>query len=80
MAIMDHRPGTSTGSSDSDPDQTICGIGRDIARMIDTVIAARGRAGIPVNNAMKIVPGKLQALPEAACATTGRRLSGGRID
>ena len=38
----------------------------DIARMIDTVIAERGRIDILVNNAMKIVPGKLEALPEAA--------------
>jgi NAD(P)-dependent dehydrogenase (short-subunit alcohol dehydrogenase family) len=42
----------------------------DIARMIDTVIAERGRIDIVVNNAMKIVPGKLEALPEAAWDTT----------
>ncbi len=42
----------------------------DIARMIDTVIAERGRVDILVNNAMKIVPGKLEALPEAAWDTT----------
>ena len=42
----------------------------DIARMIDTVIKQRGRIDILVNNAMKIVPGKLEALPEAAWDTT----------
>src|ERR1019366_3214545 len=42
----------------------------DITRMIDTVIAERGRVDILVNNAMKIVPGKLEALPEAAWDTT----------
>ena len=38
----------------------------EITRMIDTVIKERGRIDIVVNNAMKIVPGKLEALPEAA--------------
>ena len=42
----------------------------DITRMIDSVIAERGRVDILVNNAMKIVPGKLEALPEAAWDTT----------
>jgi NAD(P)-dependent dehydrogenase (short-subunit alcohol dehydrogenase family) len=42
----------------------------DITRMIDTIIAERGRIDILVNNAMKIVPGKLEALPEAAWDTT----------
>jgi 2-deoxy-D-gluconate 3-dehydrogenase len=42
----------------------------DINRMIGTVIAERGRVDILVNNAMKIVPGKLEALPEAAWDTT----------
>ncbi len=42
----------------------------DIARMVDTVVTERGRVDILVNNAMKIVPGKLQALPEAAWDTT----------
>jgi NAD(P)-dependent dehydrogenase (short-subunit alcohol dehydrogenase family) len=42
----------------------------DIKRMVDTVIAERGRIDILVNNAMKIVPGKLEALPEAAWDTT----------
>ena len=46
------------------------GGGRDIARMIDTIITERGRVDILVNNAMKIVPGKLEALPEAAWDTT----------
>ena len=42
----------------------------EIHRLIDTVIAERGRVDIVVNNAMKIVPGKLEALPEEAWDTT----------
>ena len=42
----------------------------DINRLVDTVIKERGRVDILVNNAMKIVPGKLEALPEAAWDTT----------
>lgn len=42
----------------------------DIARLVDTAIRERGRVDILVNNAMKIVPGKLEALPEAAWDTT----------
>ena len=42
----------------------------DISRMVETVIAERGRVDILVNNAMKIVPGKLEQLPEEAWDTT----------
>jgi NAD(P)-dependent dehydrogenase (short-subunit alcohol dehydrogenase family) len=42
----------------------------DIARMVETTIAERGRVDILVNNAMKIVPGKLEQLPEEAWDTT----------
>jgi NAD(P)-dependent dehydrogenase (short-subunit alcohol dehydrogenase family) len=42
----------------------------DIARLVDTIIKERGRIDIVVNNAMKIVPGKLEQLPEAAWDTT----------
>ncbi len=42
----------------------------DIARMVMTVVQEFGRVDILVNNAMKIVPGKLEALPEAAWDTT----------
>jgi NAD(P)-dependent dehydrogenase (short-subunit alcohol dehydrogenase family) len=42
----------------------------DIARMVETVIAERDRIDIIVNNAMKIVPGKLEQLPEEAWDTT----------
>jgi NAD(P)-dependent dehydrogenase (short-subunit alcohol dehydrogenase family) len=42
----------------------------DIDRLVDTVVKERGRIDILVNNAMKIVPGKLEALPEAAWDTT----------
>ncbi len=42
----------------------------DVARMVDQIVKERGRIDILVNNAMKIVPGKLEALPEAAWDTT----------
>lgn len=42
----------------------------DIARLIEAAMAKYGRIDIVVNNAMKIVPGKLEALPEAAWDTT----------
>ena len=42
----------------------------DIVRLVDTVMAERGRIDIVVNNAMKIVPGKLEELPEEAWDTT----------
>jgi NAD(P)-dependent dehydrogenase (short-subunit alcohol dehydrogenase family) len=42
----------------------------DISRLVETVVKERGRIDIVVNNAMKIVPGKLEALPEAAWDTT----------
>jgi NAD(P)-dependent dehydrogenase (short-subunit alcohol dehydrogenase family) len=42
----------------------------DIKRLIDTTMTTYGRVDILVNNAMKIVPGKLEALPEAAWDTT----------
>src|ERR1041385_5736629 len=42
----------------------------DVARMVGEIVKERGRVDILVNNAMKIVPGKLEALPEAAWDTT----------
>ena len=42
----------------------------DVARLIDTTVRERGRVDIVVNNAMRIVPGKLEELPEAAWDTT----------
>jgi 2-deoxy-D-gluconate 3-dehydrogenase len=42
----------------------------DINRLIEATIKEFGRIDIVVNNAMKIVPGKLEALPEAAWDTT----------
>jgi NAD(P)-dependent dehydrogenase (short-subunit alcohol dehydrogenase family) len=42
----------------------------DITRLVETTVKERGRVDILVNNAMKIVPGKLEALPEAAWDTT----------
>ena len=38
----------------------------DIARLIDTAVRERGRVDVVVNNAMRIVPGKLEALPALA--------------
>jgi NAD(P)-dependent dehydrogenase (short-subunit alcohol dehydrogenase family) len=42
----------------------------DVNRLIDTVVRERGRIDIVVNNAMRIVPGKLEELPESAWDTT----------
>jgi len=42
----------------------------EIDRMVMTVVQEFGRVDILVNNAMKIVPGKLEALPESAWDTT----------
>jgi NAD(P)-dependent dehydrogenase (short-subunit alcohol dehydrogenase family) len=42
----------------------------DITRLIDTTLRERGRIDIVVNNAMKIVPGKLENLSEEAWDTT----------
>lgn len=42
----------------------------DIARVVATAMKERGRIDILVNNAMKIVPGRLEQLPEAAWDTT----------
>ncbi len=42
----------------------------DIAKLVDATMQEFGRIDILVNNAMKIVPGKLEQLPEAAWDTT----------
>ncbi|HET9715677.1 MAG TPA: SDR family NAD(P)-dependent oxidoreductase [Pseudolabrys sp.] len=42
----------------------------DVNRLIETTVRERGRVDIVVNNAMRIVPGKLEELPEAAWDTT----------
>jgi NAD(P)-dependent dehydrogenase (short-subunit alcohol dehydrogenase family) len=42
----------------------------DINQLVDKTMSTYGRLDILVNNAMKIVPGKLEALPEAAWDTT----------
>ena len=42
----------------------------EVTRMMETVIREHGRIDIVVNNAMRIVPGKLEDLPEAAWDTT----------
>lgn len=42
----------------------------EIAKLIDSAVQEFGRIDIVVNNAMRIVPGKLEELPEAAWDTT----------
>ena len=42
----------------------------DVQELIDITVKEHGRIDILVNNAMKIVPGKLEVLPEAAWDTT----------
>jgi NAD(P)-dependent dehydrogenase (short-subunit alcohol dehydrogenase family) len=42
----------------------------DIARLVEETVRAFGRVDILVNNAMRIVPGKLEELPEEAWDTT----------
>lgn len=42
----------------------------DIAKLVDATMKEFGKIDILVNNAMKIVPGKLEQLPEAAWDTT----------
>ena len=44
--------------------------GPEITHLIDTAVRERGRIDIVVNNAMRIVPGKLEELPEASWDTT----------
>jgi NAD(P)-dependent dehydrogenase (short-subunit alcohol dehydrogenase family) len=42
----------------------------DVARLVETTVRERGRVDVVVNNAMKLVPGRLEELPEAAWDTT----------
>jgi NAD(P)-dependent dehydrogenase (short-subunit alcohol dehydrogenase family) len=42
----------------------------DVQKLVDQVVKDRERVDILVNNAMKIVPGKLEQLPESAWDTT----------
>ena len=42
----------------------------DVQELVDITVKEHGRIDILVNNAMKIVPGKLEVLPEAAWDTT----------
>ncbi len=42
----------------------------DLPGLVERVVRERGRIDVVVNNAMKIVPGKLEELPEASWDTT----------
>jgi NAD(P)-dependent dehydrogenase (short-subunit alcohol dehydrogenase family) len=75
IVVNDIDPATAAATAKEAGGQSI-GVAADIAksadinRLIDATISAFGRIDIVVNNAMKIVPGKLEALPEAAWDTT----------
>jgi NAD(P)-dependent dehydrogenase (short-subunit alcohol dehydrogenase family) len=78
VVVNDIDPATSEATAaEAEKSGTRCiGIAADVAkaddigRLIAGAIAAFGRIDIIVNNAMKIVPGKLEELPEAAWDTT----------
>jgi NAD(P)-dependent dehydrogenase (short-subunit alcohol dehydrogenase family) len=84
IALAYAREGAHVVIADIDPEtakttaQEVAGLGvaadvakaADIARLAETVTNTYGRIDVLVNNAMKIVPGKLEALPEAAWDTT----------
>ncbi len=42
----------------------------EVKKLVEKIVRERGRVDVLVNNAMKIVPGKLEALPEEAWDTT----------
>jgi NAD(P)-dependent dehydrogenase (short-subunit alcohol dehydrogenase family) len=75
VVVAEIDPATATATAKEAGGRSI-GIAADVAKpaditaMMDKVIAEFGRVDIVVNNAMKIVPGKLEALPEAAWDTT----------
>ena len=75
VVVNDIDPATAAATAKEAGGKSI-GIAADVAksadinRMVMTVVQAFGRVDIVVNNAMKIVPGKLEALPEAAWDTT----------
>jgi NAD(P)-dependent dehydrogenase (short-subunit alcohol dehydrogenase family) len=75
VVVNDIDPATAEATAKEAGNKSI-GVAADVAksadinRLIDETIKAFGRVDIVVNNAMKIVPGKLEALPEAAWDTT----------
>ena len=76
VVINDVDPATASSTARSSrrppasPWSPMCAKSADIARLIETTIDESGRIDIVVNNAMKIVPGKLEALPEESWDTT----------
>jgi NAD(P)-dependent dehydrogenase (short-subunit alcohol dehydrogenase family) len=75
VVVNDIDPATAAATAKEAGNKSI-GVAADVAksaninRLIDSAIAEFGCIDIVVNNAMKIVPGKLEALPEAAWDTT----------
>ena len=78
VVVSDIDPNTAKTTSDdikklgqkSIDCQTDVSKAADINAMIEKTIKEYGRVDILVNNAMRIVPGKLEELPEAAWDTT----------
>ena len=78
VVVSDIDPNTAKTTSDdikklgqkSIDCQTDVSKAADLNAMIEKTIKEYGRVDILVNNAMKIVPGKLEELPEAAWDTT----------
>jgi NAD(P)-dependent dehydrogenase (short-subunit alcohol dehydrogenase family) len=75
VVVADIDPQTAAATA-KDAGGKCIGIAVDVAKaaeinsLIDKTMATFGRVDVLVNNAMKIVPGKLEALPEAAWDTT----------
>ncbi len=75
VVVAEIDPETAAATA-KDAGNNSIGIAVDVAKaaeinqLVDKTMAAFGRIDIVVNNAMKIVPGKLEALPEAAWDTT----------
>jgi NAD(P)-dependent dehydrogenase (short-subunit alcohol dehydrogenase family) len=75
VVVAEIDPATAAATAKDAGNKSI-GIACDVAKaaeinqLVDKTMAAFGRIDILVNNAMKIVPGKLEALPEAAWDTT----------
>jgi NAD(P)-dependent dehydrogenase (short-subunit alcohol dehydrogenase family) len=75
VVVAEIDPATAAATA-KDAGNNSIGIAVDVAKaaeinqLVDKTMTTYGRIDIVVNNAMKIVPGKLEALPEAAWDTT----------